>query len=158
MRAEGWLSACQPICLHTSFVAVCWLSAGCLRAVCSCLLFKSAVCGCCPLLSASCQLLSAHQPSVAVCAVRQPSGGNVHLKASTKWWGMKPPCHALVHSLLVLANLPHPKQAGAGLGNFWGHGAGSSLCRVFSHEFAQACKACLKCPIAPPSLTTPTPP
>ena len=23
---------------------------------------------------------------------------NVHLKASTTWWGMKPPWHALVHS------------------------------------------------------------
>ena len=48
---------------------------------------------------------------------------NVHLKASTTWWGMKPPWHALVHFLLVLANLPHPKQAGAGLGNLGGHEA-----------------------------------
>ena len=48
---------------------------------------------------------------------------NVHLKARTTWWGMKPPWHALVHFLLVLANLPHPKQAGAGLGSFGGHGA-----------------------------------
>ena len=45
--SEGWLSTCQPICLQASLVTVCWLSAGCLRAVCSCLLFKSAVCCCC---------------------------------------------------------------------------------------------------------------
>ena len=81
LRPESWLSACQPRCLHMRLVTVCRLSAGCLRAVCSCLLFKSAVCGCCPLLSASCQLLSAHQPSVAVCAVRQPSAKNGHLGA-----------------------------------------------------------------------------
>ena len=74
MAHHSWLSACQPRCLHIlRLVTVCRLSAGCLRAVCSCLLFKSAVCGCCPMLSASCQLLSAYQPSAAVCAVRQPS-------------------------------------------------------------------------------------
>ena len=56
---------------------------------------------------------------------------NVHLKASTTWWGMKPPWHALVHSLLVLANLPHPKQAGAGLGSFWGHVAPLACGKVF---------------------------
>ena len=77
---------------------------------------------------------------------------NVHLKARTTWWGMKPPWHALVHFLLVLAYFPHPKQAGAGLGNFWGHGAGSRLYRVFSHGFAHACKACPKCPTTPPGL------
>ena len=55
----------------------------------------------------------------------------VHLKASTTWWGMKPPWHALVHFLLVLANLPHPKQAGAGLGSFWSHVAPLAWRKVF---------------------------
>ena len=83
---------------------------------------------------------------------------NVHLKASTTWWGMRPPWHALVHFLLVLANLPHPKQAGAGLGNFWGHGAGLGLYRVFSSKNTAACKACPICPVMPPSLNISTPP
>ena len=83
---------------------------------------------------------------------------NVHLKARTTWWGMKPPWHALVHFLLVLANLPHPKQAGAGLGSFGGHVAPLACGKVFSSKNTAACKACHVCSKAPAGLNISTPP